>query len=742
MTSVANDAVSVLLVEDDEDDYLITKDMLHQQDRSSFHLDWSADYESALRAMRHDRHDIYIVDYRLGRHTGLELVREAFDSNGHPPVILLTGQSDSSIDLAASAAGVTDFMLKQELNPYSLERTIRYAIAHHQALERLAVSEERYSLAVRAANDGIWDWDLTTERVYYSPRWQALLGLEVREADGTPDTWFDRVHPDDLRGLRLAIEAHVSNRTSLLQLKHRMRHADGSWRWMLARGIAVGGVDGQPQRMAGSLSDITMSRRAEHRLRYDALHDSLTGLPNRTMFLERLERAMVRHKSDPDTSCVVLFIDIDRFKLVNDTFSHAVGDRLLVALADRVAREIRPADTVARLAGDEFTILLQDVPTDTAEDLAVQVALRVHQALEGEFMIDGHRLFVNGSTGIALARDANSAVDLMRNADIAMYEAKYRGSLPYAVFDQSMHRRIAERLELEHDLRALVEKSLIEVHYQPVVDLATGSISGFEALARWPRGWADVKPTEFIPVAEETGLIAQLGRQVLAIAVADLTSWRRHGLVDETVRMSVNVSGRQLDDPGFPDEVLHEISKVSLPGRALHLEITEGTLMREPERMARITSELCATGIGLDLDDFGTGYSSLAALHSFPVSVLKIDRAFVAAMMSDGDAIVRSTIAMAHALGLEVTAEGIEHPEQVEKLRSLGCEYGQGYMYSVPVPEVQMREIIAGWADRHTAPEETPEKMAETTTDRTPTGPVNDGEDRAGGAVRSGQFGA
>jgi diguanylate cyclase (GGDEF)-like protein len=480
-------------------------------------------------------------------------------------------------------------------------------------------------------------------------------------------------------------------------MKHRMRHADGSWRWMLVRGIAVGDVVGDALRMAGSLSDITVSRRAEHRLRYDALHDSLTGLPNRVMLLERLERAVIRHKSDPGTSCVVLFIDIDRFKLVNDTFSHAVGDRLLVALADRISRELRPADTVARLAGDEFTILLADVPTEDAETLAIQLALRVHSALEDEFHIDGHRLFVNGSTGIALACDAGSAAELMRNADIAMYEAKYRAGLPYAVFDSSMHRRIVQRLERERDLRTLVEKSLLEVHYQPVVDLVTGAISGFEALARWPSSWPEVKPSDFVPVAEETGMISQLGRHVLQVALRDLADWRTRGLVSDRVRVAVNVSGRQLDDPHFPDEVLEALAGAGLPGDALHLEITEGTLMREPQRMARIISEVCTTGIGLDLDDFGTGYSSLAALHSFPVSVLKIDRAFVDALMTDGDAIVRSTIAMAHALGLEVTAEGIEHPAQVDQLRALGCEYGQGFLLSVPLPRSEMEEAIAGW---------------------------------------------
>jgi diguanylate cyclase (GGDEF)-like protein/PAS domain S-box-containing protein len=706
MTITGDAVVSVLLVEDDEDDYLITRDMLESQDRSRFRLEWYGNYDSALLAIREERHDVYIVDYRLGARTGLELVREGFGSRSHPPIILLTGESDSSIDFEASESGVTDFMLKQEVSPYSLERTIRYAISQHHALERLAASEERYSLAVRAANDGIWDWDLRSERLYYSPRWLALLGLDPGSEEGDPATWFARVHPDDLPGLRLAIEAHLSGRTSLLQMKHRMRHADGSWRWMLVRGIAVGDVVGDALRMAGSLSDITVSRRAEHRLRYEALHDSLTGLPNRVMFLERLERAVIRHKSDPDTSCVVLFIDIDRFKLVNDTFSHAVGDRLLVALADRISRQLRPADTVARLAGDEFTILLADVATEDAETRAVQLALRVHSALEDEFHIDGHRLFVNGSTGIALACDAGSAAELMRNADIAMYEAKYRAGLPYAVFDSSMHRRIVQRLERERDLRTLVEKSLLEVHYQPVVDLVTGAISGFEALARWPSSWPEVKPSDFVPVAEETGMISQLGRHVLQVALRDLADWRSQGLVSETVRIAVNVSGRQLDDPHFPDEVLEALASAGLPGEALHLEITEGTLMREPQRMARIISEVCTTGIGLDLDDFGTGYSSLAALHSFPVSVLKIDRAFVDALMTDGDAIVRSTIAMAHALGLEVTAEGIEHPAQVDQLRALGCEYGQGFLLSVPLPRCEMEKAIAGWdgAVGHPAP--------------------------------------
>jgi diguanylate cyclase (GGDEF)-like protein/PAS domain S-box-containing protein len=704
--SADDGTVSVLLVEDDEDDFVIIREMLLGQDRSRFALEWCDDYGSALKKMRSGRHDAYLVDYRLGQQTGLDLVREAFRSSAHSPVILLTGVSDTSIDLEASASGITDFMLKQELSPYNLERTLRYAIAQHQATERLAESEERFALAVRAANDGIWDWDLRSDQVYYAPRWLALLGLDAAADDGRTSTWFDRVHPDDIRGLRLAIDAHLSRRTSLLQSKHRVRHSDGSWRWMLARAIAVDGDDGEPLRMAGSLSDITPSRVAEHRLRHDALHDPLTGLPNRAMFLERLERAVLARHSRPDHTCAVLFIDVDRFKLVNDTYSHSVGDLLLVAMASRLARGLGPTEMVARLAGDEFTILLEHVPSSEAEAVAVDLAVRVSRALEEPFVIDGHRLVVTGSTGIALGLDARSATDLMRNADIAMYEAKYRGRDRYTVFDTAMHHRIVRRLELEHDLRQAVDSDLIEVHYQPIVELATGALAGFEALARWPQGMGErVPPCEFVPVAEETGMISQLGLQVLARSLADLAQWRRSGLAGADVSMSVNVSGRQLDEPDFPDLVLQTVKRTGLPGAVLHLEITEGVLMREPERMASVVSELSACGIGLDLDDFGTGYSSLAALHRFPVSVLKIDQSFVSALTgeADGDAIVRSTVALGHGLRLKVTAEGIETDDQLGHLRRLGCDHGQGYLFSPPVPAERVPDLIRNWEDHRAA---------------------------------------
>jgi diguanylate cyclase (GGDEF)-like protein/PAS domain S-box-containing protein len=695
------DPIRVLLVEDDEDDYLITRDMLARQERARFTVDWRSGYAEALEAIRRGEHDVYLVDYRLGNHTGLDLVREAFLHRPHAPVLMLTGQTAYEIDLEAAALGVTDYLVKQDLDPALLERSIRYAIRHERTICELTLSEERYALAVRAANDGIWDWDLTTGKIYFSPRWHAILGraggLDAA-VDDDAAAWFGLVHSGDVLRLRGAIEAHLEGRTPHLQSEHRMRHADGAWRWVMTRGLAIRGPDGIPTRMAGSLSDVTDRRIAQLRLQHDALHDTLTGLPNRTLFTDRVSQILHRSLRDPASGCAVLFIDIDRFKLVNDSLSHAVGDHLLIALAGRVAVALRPGDTVARLGGDEFTVLLEDI-TDAAD--AQVVAERTLDSLSEAFEIDGNELFVTASIGIAISTPGLTPSDLMRNADIAMYDAKRRGRSRCSVFDESMHRRVVDRLTRETELRQVVECSLLGIHYQPIVDLATGNISGLEALARWPAGWPHVAPSEFIAIAEETGVIGALGEQVLRRALETLAGWREDGLIDDEVCMSVNLSGRQLDDPAWAEQVRAAINSAALPPRALKLEITESTLMQEIERAQHVFSQVTDAGVGLHLDDFGTGYSSLTALHRLPVDALKIDRSFVAtidAPEESGDVIVRSTVALAHSLGLPVIAEGIESAGQLRHLRSLGCEFGQGYLFSEALNAVDSRSLLENWS--------------------------------------------
>jgi diguanylate cyclase (GGDEF)-like protein/PAS domain S-box-containing protein len=700
MTDPAAPPIRVLLVEDDEDDYLITRDMLERQDRVRFVLDWRSSYAEALVAIREQVHDVYLIDYRLGHRTGLDLVRDGFSDGSHAPVLMLTGQATYEIDLEASALGVTDYLIKQELDPALLERSIRYAIGHERAIKELSLSQERYALAVRAANDGIWDWDLTTGRIYFSPRWHAILGRASgsHSHDDDPSAWFGLVHSGDILRLRGAIEAHLEGRTPHLQSEHRMRHADGSWRWVMTRGLAIRGLDGAPTRMAGSLSDVTDRRVAQLRLQHDALHDTLTGLPNRSLFIDRVNQILQRSVRDPTSGCAVLFIDIDRFKLVNDSLSHAVGDHLLVALAGRIAAALRPGDTVARLGGDEFTVLLEDIVV--AVDAQV-VAERIFDSLGEAFEIDGNELFVSASIGIAVSTPGLISSDLMRNADIAMYDAKRRGRGRCAIFDESMHRRVVDRLTRETELRQVVECSLLGIHYQPIIDLSTGQISGLEALARWPADWPHVSPSEFISIAEETGVITALGQQVLCRALETLAGWRVGGLIADDVCMSVNLSGRQLDDPAWAEQVREAINSAALPPNALKLEITESTLMQEVERAQQVFSEVTDAGVGLHLDDFGTGYSSLTALHRFPVDALKIDRSFVATIdepQTSNDVIVRSTVALAHNLGLPVIAEGIESPEQLRHLRALGCEFGQGYLFSRALDADDTRTLLENWS--------------------------------------------
>jgi diguanylate cyclase (GGDEF)-like protein/PAS domain S-box-containing protein len=540
--------------------------------------------------------------------------------------------------------------------------------------------EERYALALEGAAEGLWDWDIAAGRLRPSPRLRELLGYGEDEAGEDPREWLARIHPEDVQNVREALAALRTGQRAYVETVHRMRHRDGSWRWAHVRGVAVRGDDGQAVRVAGSLSDVTDRKVAEELLLHNALHDALTGLPNRTLLLDRVGLAL-RRGSRLGRTCAVLCVGLDGFKVVNDSLGHAVGDLLLDGVARRLESALRSADTVARLGADVFAVLLDDL-RDPAEARAV--AERVHEALAEPFSLQGRAVFATASIGIAGGGDGAAEV-LLRDAETAMYRAKSRGRARSEIFDATMQATALARLHLETDLRGAVEREEFELAYQPVVSLADGRIAGFEALARWrhpERGL--LQPSEFIPVAEDTGLIVPIGRWVLRQACRQMRDWnRRYGAA---LSVNVNLSPRQFGDPGLARDVADALRETELPAAFLKLEITENLLMGDAGGAGATLEELKNLGVDLCIDDFGTGYSSLSYLHRFPIDTLKVDRSFIS-RLDDGqtEQIVRTILVLAQTLGLRAVAEGVETPQQADSLRAMGCEYAQGFRFSHPV---------------------------------------------------------
>lgn len=586
------------------------------------------------------------------------------------------------------------YEITHALNGRGSVALIRDATETARAAETLKESEARYALAVRAANDGLWDWNLQTDQVYYSERWLEMMGLESSEADGTPGVWLGRVHPEDVDGLRDALDLHIAGRTEQVQHESRMLHRDGEYRWVLTRGVAERDDEGRPFRLAGSQSDITERKSAESKLVHDALYDPLTGLPNRALFMDLLGRAIRRHRRRPDAGFAVLFLDLDRFKLINDSLGHLVGDQLLVGFAERLKECLRLGDTVARMGGDEFTVLLEET-VEVGE--ATAIAERIQESLARPFVLDGSEVFTSASIGVAMSsRSYESPEDILRDADTAMYRAKAMGKAQHAVFDSEMHAEARSLLQMHTELRHAIDRSELELQYQPIIDLFSGRLSGFEALVRWrheERGL--VWPDEFIPVAEENGLIEAISKWVLEHACRQTQQWRVEAPEADDIAVSVNLSSRSFAHPRIVAVVAEVLEETGLPASSLKLEVTESSIMQNAAS-ADVLNQLKELGVQLYLDDFGTGYSSLSYLQKFNVDALKIDKSFVQRVGTDDepDEIIGAITSLAHNLGLNVIAEGVQTPAQLERLRDLGCEFGQGYLFSRPLDPAYAHALI------------------------------------------------
>ncbi|HSP07935.1 MAG TPA: EAL domain-containing protein, partial [Acidobacteriota bacterium] len=571
--------------------------------------------------------------------------------------------------------------------------SFRDVTVQRRAEEALRESAERYALAAQGANDGLWDWDLITNRVYFSSRWKSMLGYGDNEVSDSSEDWLRRVHPDDQSRVRAQLSAHLEGASPQFQNEHRILHKDGTYRWMLTRGIAVRDPGGKPYRMAGSQTDVTDRRTAEDRLMYEAIHDVLTGLPNRALFMDLLARALGRSKRRPEALFAVLFLDLDRFKVVNDSLGHVTGDRVLIAVGQRLGPCLRSGDTVARLGGDEFIILLEDI-RDPAD--AIRVAERIQNEVNRPIHLDGNEIFTSVSIGIALSTTGYEDPEhLIRDADTAMYRAKALGKARHQVFDAAMHARAVALQQLETDLRRAIERNEFLVYYQPTVSLQSGHLEGFEALCRWQHPERGITlPSEFIPHAEETGLIVPIGNFVLREACRQARHWQIE--TESSFHISVNLSGRQVADEGLVDFVSHVLGETGLSPQDLILEITESVLIENPDAAATILQQLKALHVQLHVDDFGTGYSSLSYLHRFPIDTLKIDRSFIHRLSADGEnlEIVRAVITLAQNLSMNVIAEGIENGDQIGKLKMMGCGLGQGFHFSRPVPPENARKFL------------------------------------------------
>ncbi|MBW4658614.1 MAG: EAL domain-containing protein [Drouetiella hepatica Uher 2000/2452] len=604
----------------------------------------------------------------------------------------------------------------------------------------LRQSEKRYALALCGTTEGLWDWNLRTDRIDFSPRWKEMLGYEAHELGDRPTEWLSRVHPSDIDALKLALADHCQGQTPHLECEYRLLHRNGSYRWMHSRGLVVRNRWDRVERVVGFQTDTTERREAEMALQRTTFYDALTELPNRVGFMHRLQQTIDDTQTHSTISFAVLWLDIDQFKLVNNSLGNTLGDRLLAAVAQRLKSFLTPENTVARLGGDEFAVLLPQI--QYAHDVT-HMAERLQQLLSLPFNLDGREVFITVSIGIVLSSAHYTQTEpLLRDADTAMHRAKALGKAQYQVFDRTMRTRMLLKLQLENDLRqaiaqgeryanmmgiaaapprhpdhwvpeacadrlaaspdlsSLHQSSLhqqLQIYYQPILCLTTGLVVGFEALARWQhpeQGF--LPPAQFIPVAEESGLIIPLSWWVLRAACRQMKQWLTVFPEQRFLTLSVNLSSRQFSMPGLTEQIQQILRETELNPANLKLELTESMVMDNAAHVVDVLYQIRALGIHLAIDDFGTGYSSLSYLPRFPINTLKIDRSFVSQMDTclDSLEIVRTILVLAHNLGIDVTAEGVETSEQQDQLLEMQCEFGQGYFFSEPMDVSAITQLL------------------------------------------------
>ena len=674
------DTVRMLVVEDER---IVSMDLQRRLKAMGYEIAGSAvSGEEAIEKAEKLRPDMVLMDIMLdGEMDGTqaaEIIRGRFSI----PVIYLTAYADTATLERAKITEPFGYILKP-FEERELHGHIEIALYKARMEKKLKDSEERYVLATMGANDGLWDWDLKTQTIYFSPRWKSMLGYSDSEIGQHPREWFSRLHPEDRPRVKQQIAAHITGKAQHFESEYRILCKDGSYRWALTRGLALVDNNGKAQRIAGSQTDITERK----------LYEPLTGLPNRILFSDRIQSTLDRGRSVDSSRFAVLSIKIVDFKEVANGHN---GDRdeLFLQIAQRAKEALRDGDTLALIGEETLGALIMDI-RDPSE--ANSLASRVLEGLNRPFFVDVQRVYFQISIGIAWSGGYFSSEDILRDAATAMSRASTSGRSGIELFDEKMRQHVAVRVQKESDLRRAIEREEFQVYYQPIISLDSGKLAGFEALVRWAHRDGLRLPADFIPLAEDTGLIIPIERFVLQHAIKQMREWSSKLKLGPEITMSVNLSPQHYSEPDLVDEVQQILTSTGFDPQMLKLEITESALMRDTEAVSRTLSQLDELNIKLAMDDFGTGYSSLSALHQFPIQTLKIDRCFVSNLgrRTESRKIVQAIVALGKNLGMDVTAEGVENQRQIVELQAFDCSHAQGFLFSKPMNRDQVGQLLA-----------------------------------------------
>lgn len=664
----------VMLVEPNPEDVRVVREALAEHPFFSFQVAHFQQVEEALKFLLREKVDVALLDYQLPGTDGLESLSRIIAAAPNLPVVMLTGVEDDATGMQMVQRGAQDYLVKGAANAAMLVRTIRQAIERKRMSDLVRDSEERFALTTAGAGDGIWDWQIPNDHLFLSPRAKIILGFPDGLPDENMDAFYSRIHLDDVVRFRDAMAAHLKGETADFRQQARVMGPDDQSRWVFVRGLAVVDDAGKARRMAGSISDLS---------NLDAYYDSVTGLPNRALLIDHLRSTLKLQIDHVDRCSALLVVSLTRYSEINQTLGHAAGDALVTGAARAIEGAARIGDVIGRINTREIGVILKGIGDP---EQAIVIAARICHALQEPIKIEGQNIVPAMRMGILVMTSAYSDPEAaMRDATTALNEEKADYDLPFCVFNPEMQERVSARLRIEVALQRAIERDAFQLLYQPIVALEDGKLRGFEALLRLHDAeLGDIPPMAFIPVAEEIGLIKQIGSWVLHTACRQIAEWRNDGLTSDgsEFSVSVNLSGRQLDTEESIGHIMAVIAATGVPPANLTLELTESALLANPDRAHDALTAIKQHGVSLAMDDFGTGYSSLSYLGRFPFDKLKIDRSFVNTI-ADGVAspLLKGMLGLCRELGLHVVAEGVETEEQRDVLAKLGCQDAQGWLF-------------------------------------------------------------